>query len=119
MQGKIEAQGTPADLSRSGVNFVELIRNNEFDGNESIFSRPLSQSSSKLSSIGSSDASLNKENTHDGVGMEASSRGKINGSIALHYFRAGANWLGIIVVSTLFVLAQVVASTTDCWVSFW
>ena len=84
-----------------------------------MFGRPLSCSSSRKSSIASSISSMYEESIYDGVEMEASSKGKIKGSIAMHYFRAGANWFWIFVVFSFFILAQLFASVADYWVSVW
>lgn len=70
-----------------------------------------------------STESLNKEEIIDedpsGVGMEESSAGKVDGSIAMKYFKAGGNWLLVSLVLISLGLAQVVASIVDYWVSVW
>lgn len=79
----------------------------------------MSRSSSTQSVKSSSSSSLHEDNVRDGVEMEASSKGKIKGSIVLHYFRAGANWFWIFVIFVLFVVSQILASAADYWVSVW
>lgn len=135
-QGRIEAQGTPSDLSKSGVDFAALIEtNDESDDNEENPDRPVSrqvsrQMSSRSSnkslrslSTSSSKASLQDENKQEekdqGVGMEESSKGKVKGSISAAYFRAGANWFGLSLLLIFFVISQILASAADYWVSVW
>lgn len=51
--------------------------------------------------------------------MEESSKGKVKGSIAVQYFKAGAHWSVLLFVLFTFVFAQFLASATDYWVSVW
>lgn len=134
-------QGTPVDLSKSGVDFAELVGNNEKAENEENAERPMSRQTSrqvsrKLSrsvSTTSSVTSLNisadgslcevdkldEEEEEKGFGMEASSKGKVKGSIAASYFAAGANWFWLIILGISFLVVQLLASAADYWVSIW
>lgn len=75
-----------------------------------------------LGSFGSTE-SLNNEEIIDenteGVGLEESSAGKVKGSIALRYFKAGGNWFMVSSVILTLALAQVIASIVDYWVAVW
>lgn len=51
--------------------------------------------------------------------QEESSKGKIRGSLTLHYLRAGGGLFIVFNVFILFLLAQVAASGVDYFVSFW
>lgn len=123
----------PAKLSRSGIDFAELVGSNETGENEESSGRRVSRQLSKqlsvisfrslaLDSYGSTET-LNKEEIVDestqGVGMEESSEGKVKGSIAIKYFRAGGNWFFVSLILILFVLAQLLASAVDYWVAVW
>lgn len=55
----------------------------------------------------------------EGIQLEASSKGKVKGSLLVSYFRAGANWPVLFIVISLFVFAQFLASAVDYWVAFW
>lgn len=55
----------------------------------------------------------------EGVQMEASSKGKVKGSIAANYFAAGAHWSILFVIGLLFLIVQFLASAADYWVSIW
>lgn len=69
-----------------------------------------------------SDGSYHGDNDEEevkGVEMEASSKGKVKGSLAGNYFKAGANWFWLFILGIAFVLTQVLASGADYWVSVW
>lgn len=135
-QGKIEAQGTPSDLSKSGVDFAALIEtNDESDDNDENPDRPVSRQVSRQMSTRSSNKSLRslstssskaslqdqnmQEEKEQGVGLEESSKGKVKGSVSANYFRAGANWFGLFVLLIFFIVSQILASAADYWVSIW
>lgn len=138
-QGRIEAQGTPSDLSKSGVDFAALIEtNDESDENDENPDRPVSRQVSRQMSSRSSNKSLRsmstssskaslrslgdenkQEEKEQGIGMEESSKGKVKGSISANYFRAGANWFGLFVLLVFFIISQILASAADYWVSVW
>lgn len=80
----------------------------------SIRSSNTSITSHKSSTNGSID-----EKNNEGVQMEDSSIGKVKGSISINYFTAGANWFVLFLLLSAFVVAQLVASGADFWVSIW
>ncbi|KAG5866797.1 hypothetical protein JTB14_031470 [Gonioctena quinquepunctata] len=51
--------------------------------------------------------------------QEASSKGKVSGSLLLKYMSSGANAFNICLVLTLYILAQTFGSGTDWFVSTW
>lgn len=51
--------------------------------------------------------------------MEASSKGKVKGSVAANYFKAGAHWSILFVLGVSFLIVQLLASAADYWVSIW
>lgn len=85
---------------------------------------PSMRSSSSNSSL-SSSGSLNAPKSDDiekkdlGIGLEASSKGKVKGSLTVNYFRAGASWPTLFIVLFSFVFVQCLASSVDYWVSVW
>lgn len=89
------------------------------------FSKQVSSISIRSLSLGSfgSTESLHEEEIIDesteGVGMEESSMGKVKGSIAIRYCRAGGNWFFVFLMLLSFGLAQLCASAADYWVSVW
>lgn len=140
--GRIEVQGSPHDLATSGVDFAELVGEEEKPENEEVPDRPMSRqmsrqvsrmssrsrsisTSASVSSLNiSADGSLceedkNSQEGDEGFGMEASSKGKVKGSVALNYFASGANWFCLFVLGVSFVIVQLLASAADYWVSVW
>lgn len=51
--------------------------------------------------------------------MEASSKGVVEGSVYLHYFKASGSLLLFLVVICFFILTQTAASGTDYWIAYW
>lgn len=51
--------------------------------------------------------------------QEASSKGKVHGSLGFRYLHAGGNICTVLTVTFLFLLAQTFASAVDYFVSFW
>lgn len=126
--GRIEAQGSPLDLARSGIDFVELVgtvETPEIRDHTDLFQRQKSQT---LSIRSTSTESLNSftefeenepEKNLDNVHEEKNSKGKVKGSLFINYFRAGANWFIILFLCTFFLFVQVLGSAADYWVSVW
>lgn len=109
------------------MNFAQLVGSDEKQSNEEnpqpeslsrkIPSEPSISSNSSNNLNAKTYARSSDED--DGVQMEASSRGKVQGSVSMSYFRAGANWPTLVVLATLFLIVQILASGADYWVSFW
>lgn len=81
-----------------------------------------SVSSSSLHSVGGDDEpndEIMTKSIENIQQMETSSKGKVKGSLFGNYFRSGGNLIALILVGILFLLAQVLASSADYWVSFW
>lgn len=125
-QGKIEVQGSPAEMARSGVDFAELIGENENEDNKQR-SRTQSRTSSMRSLSSTSLCSMGgepveeieaEEEPEQVMQMEHSSKGKVKGSNALNYFQAGAHWSILGSLGVLFILVQLCASGADYWVSY-
>lgn len=130
-------QGSPSDLTQSGIDFVELIgtevtpskqSSSERDAKNSISSKASRKSStrslSSQSSVSSSDSVFehdsDEETNNDTqfAQMESSSKGKVK-SVQMNYFRAGGNCFFLSFILVLFVVVQALASAADYWVSFW
>lgn len=120
-------QGSPADLSRSGVDFAKLVGTEENEENSEKFGRQLSRrsstrsaSSASLSSDGSEiDDEEDQNEDQKGLEMESSSKGKVKGSVTAGYFKAGAHWSILFVLGISFLVVQMLASAADYWVSVW
>lgn len=135
LQGKVEIQGSPNDLSKSGIDFASLLTSSDetaagSDETAMTVRRSLSRTDSRMSiksskSISESDSKSIDESKADGKSVEAlqqmegSSKGQVKGSVSGTYFTSGANFLVLAVVLILFALTQALASGADYWVSFW
>lgn len=127
-QGKIEIQGTPADIHDSDIDFSDLIDAIETPENretKEIVHRQKSERLHRRSSLFTSkDFSEIIKMTQDsekdiGLQMEASSKGTIKGSLTYHYFKAGVHWSVFMVLVFFFLITQLLASAVDYWVSIW
>lgn len=123
--GRIEVQGSPLDLAQSGVDFAKLVGTEDQsenperdDATKSRKSSVSSIASNTSSSISDQMDTINDEKD-DGLQMEASSKGKVKGSVSGSYFTAGAHWLILLILAFTFVFVQILASGSDYWVSVW
>lgn len=112
-------------MARSGVDFAELIGENEIDENKR--SRSQSRTSSIRSMSSTSLCSMSgepfdeveaDEELDQTTQMEKSSKGKVKGSNAANYFQAGAHWSVLGTLFVLFFIVQLFASAADYWVSY-
>uniref|UniRef100_A0A182IVJ8 Uncharacterized protein n=1 Tax=Anopheles atroparvus TaxID=41427 RepID=A0A182IVJ8_ANOAO len=136
-EGRVQAQGTPHELSQSGIDFVELVerKNEEEDTDGSISGtggdkRSRRDSRASARSVGSSMHDLTdeeqkldeRERAADAPvqsNMEGTSRGKVQGSVLLSYIGSGANPIVMVGLLALFLATQLAASGADYWVAFW
>lgn len=128
-------QGSPTDLLRNGVDLMNLVGNNlenkmeEMDNSGAKKRRQLSSGSQSNESIDcitmNVEDSAEDDETHgndrmrEAIQMEASSKGKIKGSISIKYFKASGHWTGLFLVVFLIILTQFLGSSADYWVSIW
>lgn len=137
VQGKIEFQGSPNDLYRSGVDFAAFIdteAENKDECNEQVVppAKTPSRNASKVSMRSVSTLSLYSE--YDEFGSksefdaasiesqqiyESSSKDTVKGSLMKKYFERGAYAAEFLFICCLFILAQIVSSGADYWVSYW
>ncbi|XP_055378030.1 ATP-binding cassette sub-family C member 4-like [Condylostylus longicornis] len=129
--GKIQIQGPPQKLSKSGIDFAELLENdNETDANAEgqqsrrrSSSRSLGSSHHSLRSTESNSDEENEEERDDdkdeNQNLEQSSKGTVKGSLIGNYLRAGAHFVIVGFVLCLFLITQAAVSLADFWVSFW
>ncbi|XP_050078062.1 ATP-binding cassette sub-family C member 4-like [Anopheles maculipalpis] len=140
-EGQVQAQGTPHDLSQSGIDFVELVERKGDDGSEpdaggggggdadgSVGGEKCSRRDSRASAR-SGGSSTHGEQMDDErelaadapvqSNMEGTSRGKVQGSLLLSYLGSGANAAVMFLLLALFLATQLAASGADYWVAFW
>lgn len=127
--GKVEKQGTPSDLLKAGVDFDKLMEEGiERDPgvrDGSYKSRIRTNSVVSTQSVDSREYDLSEKEEKSAAvevtqpeNVEEMSKGKVKGSVALNYIKAGSNYFIIAFLILLFVITQVVVSFSDYWVSF-
>uniref|UniRef100_A0A665TG51 Multidrug resistance-associated protein 4 n=1 Tax=Echeneis naucrates TaxID=173247 RepID=A0A665TG51_ECHNA len=125
-EGQLVAKGTYNELQASGLDFTSLLT--EDDGPEeqmqdptaipvSGFSRTLSyNSTTSMSSLSSSHCSLIEG--AESLAEESRSEGNVNLRLYVKYFMAGANFLVLLVLISLNVLAHVTFVLQDWWLAY-
>ncbi|RUS69501.1 hypothetical protein EGW08_022736 [Elysia chlorotica] len=135
-EGKVVSQGTYAELSKSGVNFSELLKLSEEETsgidqcslvNQDRLSPTSDQeitSGSKLARSGSvsSVESLGKDYVPDSVQLpeeEERETGAIDVQVFLSYFKAGGGVLLLSALLLFLLLAQGLFLVSDWWLARW
>lgn len=128
MQGKIETQGHPAELAKSGVDFAAFLQSDQTDADEDSYSvkgRP-SRTNSMASIARSVEEGLNEAEAPEKMKsveqlqqLEQSSKGMVKGSVFSMYLRSGSNWFVLFIIMLMFIVTQFMASAADYWVSYW
>lgn len=121
-------QGKPADLVRSGVDFAEHLEQDETKEKEDDLPDHHSRGSSSRSSVSSKQANDNDHETYPEEEqipleeihrMEATSKGKVKGSIIGNYLKSSGSVVIPLIIVALLIFTQFLVSFTDYWVSFW
>lgn len=128
--GHVEKQGSPNDLLNEGVDLDKLLEEGSEkdtgirDGTSSYKSRKRSNSVASSQSIDSRDIddiseakAENEPEVAQPENVEQMSKGKVKGSVAVNYIKAGSNYFVIAFLLMLFIVTQVVVSFSDYWVS--
>ncbi|CAH2068608.1 unnamed protein product, partial [Iphiclides podalirius] len=122
--GEIEVQGSFEEVSRMPL-FDELLEEEEpTDEQEASLvktalqrQRTMSIQSHASASTLAEGASLHEDEPEETA--ELMEKGRVSGSVYLKYFRAGAGWPLIILTLISIILAQVVTSGGDLWLTHW
>ncbi|CAH2099893.1 unnamed protein product [Euphydryas editha] len=120
--GEVETQGTFDDVSKTKL-FEELLQEEELEddvGNRGQLLRQRTMSIQSHSSV-----STTMDNTVEELEKEAEEttelmeKGRVSSTVYMKYFRAGAGWA--LLSSTVFsiLLAQVITSGSDLWLTHW
>lgn len=127
-------QGSPTELSKSGIDFATLLQSDDpvdaaADSEPSTLgkrSRTHSRSSlrsNKSDGQAEGDGDRNEKEKSKSVEqlqqLEASSKGQVRGSVGVAYLKSGASLCILLVILTLFVITQVLASGADYFVAYW
>uniref|UniRef100_A0A182VRM2 Uncharacterized protein n=1 Tax=Anopheles minimus TaxID=112268 RepID=A0A182VRM2_9DIPT len=123
-EGRVEAQGTPQELQKRGIE-LEHLEQSESDEENITSDRKISYTSTsstvtmdsvtleELTSGDLNEADIAKEK------FEASSQGTVPGSVFLQYVSSAGSWLIFVALVLLFAVTQLVVSVADWWLSYW
>lgn len=141
-KGTIEAQGNYNDILTSGIDIGDMLIEKEEiedsqqiadDGNDEtkLISRKSSSSSLRkstnsiqsLNETRKSIAEKDREGTDGKDGMlkelEASSRGKVSGSLLFNYLKSANQSCTLAFLIVAFLLTQILCCAADIWISHW
>lgn len=123
-KGKIERQGTPADLAYNGVKIMPL-ELSEISSND----EKLDENSSETITDETNESAYPKsivngrmieiDGIDEGLPMEPNSKGIVTGSLYLAYFKAGANSPILLILFISFLFVQFLTSSSDYCVLLW
>ncbi|XP_063373553.1 ATP-binding cassette subfamily C member 4-like [Cydia amplana] len=120
--GEVEIEGKFEEVSKSPL-FDELIEEDEVveeapvPGAPGLYQR--TRTMSLVSAVSSTVEANQEENEEQPETAELMEKGRVSGSVYAQYFRAGGGW-GLLLLTVLgIVLAQVVTSLSDLWLTHW
>ncbi|KAJ8734792.1 hypothetical protein PYW08_014042 [Mythimna loreyi] len=118
--GEIETSGSFEDVSKSPL-FAELLQEEEQPDEPK--AQYLRQRTLSIQSHTSTTSTLHDSGMPEEVEQEESAeltgKGRVPGAVYRQYFRAGAGW-GLLLWTTIsIILAQVVTSISDLWLTHW
>lgn len=124
--GAIETQGSFAEVSKSTL-FSELLEEeDEAQNEETIHELPQLKRQRTMSVQSHSSSSTMPEglkpNTEDEDPQETAElmeKGRVSGSVYMQYFRAGGGWGLLFLTLFSIILAQVITSAGDLWLTKW
>lgn len=138
-QGKIEVQGNYETILNSGIDIANVLNKTKenFEKEEHIndveIENILKNSSNSLKNIdipiviiGNDQKSLTTDKESPAneqktllKELEASSKGKVRGSLIVNYFKSTQRTYTLVVLIVAFLISQGLASFADIWVSVW
>lgn len=136
----MERQGDYNDILQSGIDFTSILNkekeedDEKYIENDGVSKIPRQSSDTTLESSMTSKMSLNSEKNHPGESrnqpssdeekqllkeLEASSKGKVKGSLILKYLKSSNQPCTLVFLVISFLLVQILASVVDIFVSYW
>lgn len=124
-------------MAQSGIDFAQLVGINENSTDDENLetthhnhshhhhhhhpsrTSSIASNSSYSTTKSSKSTIINADEIDAGVEMESSSKGTVNESVSVAYFKAGAHWSVLLILGCSFVIVQALASGADYWVSVW
>ncbi|XP_026323955.1 probable multidrug resistance-associated protein lethal(2)03659 isoform X2 [Hyposmocoma kahamanoa] len=118
--GEIEGQGLFDEVSHFPL-FAELLEEEEPGIDESVrqLTRQRTLSIQSHTSAVTLQDNANEENEEPTESEELMEKGRVSGSVYLAYFRYGGGWCLLLWTIIGIILAQVVTSFSDLWLSHW
>ncbi|XP_035703251.1 multidrug resistance-associated protein 4 isoform X2 [Folsomia candida] len=110
-QGKILAQGNYDELVSKGIDFVSLMTS-ESGLDEATRKISVVHNEKKTEEVAPSDSKPEKQS-------EKMLAGSVTGKTYLEYFNTAESFIGLVFLIVSFLMAQVLLSGNDYWLSFW
>lgn len=107
------------DLSNSNEEQDEANEDTKADRKTSISTEENDKSSNENQKDGEEELNKPEEEEKMLKQLESSSKGKVKGSLILHYFKSADRPFSFILLIICFLLAQISASFSDVWVANW
>lgn len=112
---------------KNEMGFINSLTTEKDDGSDDETTKSIQRSSGcSMTSRVSSTISLHKENAQKSEQekgllkeLESSSKGKVKGSLLLHYFTYANQPFALVFLIAAFFMTQVLVSVADVWVSYW
>lgn len=116
-------------MAQSGIDFAQLVGINENPSDDENLETThhnhhhhqsrkssIASNSSYSTTKSSKSTIINSDEIDAGVEMESSSKGTVNESVSVAYFKAGAHWSILFILGCSFLIVQALASGADYWV---
>ncbi|XP_046836014.1 ATP-binding cassette sub-family C member 4 [Vespa crabro] len=114
--GKVENEGTFADIQNKKINFLKLLVNDESKEKVLVKEKSIDSTSDMLSYCNTTE---NEDNAEPQETEELMAKGTLTKAIYWKYFRAGASIFVIIAFVCSMILGQIGSSGGDYWVAYW
>ncbi|XP_023940125.2 ATP-binding cassette sub-family C member 4 [Bicyclus anynana] len=120
--GEIETQGSFDEVSKTPL-FDELLEDEELTPAEEVartqLKRQRTMSVQSHSSVSTTAEGAQDEDDDPKETAELMETGRVSGSVYWKYFHAGGSWGMLLFTSVAVILAQVVTSVSDLWLTYW
>ncbi|XP_031342831.1 probable multidrug resistance-associated protein lethal(2)03659 isoform X2 [Photinus pyralis] len=113
--GSIKAQGTFDELQKSGLDFAKMLKN-ELEVREEKEPRRMSRDSSVISIISMDNMGVEEVAKSN---EEQRTKGSVSSYVYRMYLVAGNSWFTICCIALMFLLAQLIASIGDVFITYW
>lgn len=115
--GSIAAQGKYSELQATGLDFAKLLNDNMEEGAHEQ-DQPLQKMLWQMS-VSSLESVVDENHPKPQQVAEMQTVGSVSSKVYSAYLRSGGNCCVILTVTLLFVMAQMLASGCDYWITVW